>query len=49
MIFNKTAENVDSQTTNTSYSTMAEQPCETWKLYNMAHFNALEFNGDKIH
>lgn len=47
MIFNKATENIDSQTTNTS--SMAEQPCETCKLYNMENFNALEFNGDKIH
>lgn len=49
MIFNKTGENVDSQTTNTSSATMTEQPCETWKLYNMENFSALEFDGDKIH
>lgn len=28
MIFNRTAENIDSQTTNTSSSAVAEQPCE---------------------
>lgn len=54
MLFNKTAQNIVSQTAITSSSTMAEQPCETWKLCNMGNcnsrnFNALGLDGDKIH